>query len=80
MEQLLSVVKRQIEIRFLIMLGDTKTSLRTRLRPKKEKVCDLVAVTGSSAPFPTTIDEGVDEKGGEMVEFTSVRGHVGTSP
>ena len=31
-------------------------------------MCDLVAVTGSSAPFPTTIDEGVDEKGGEMVE------------
>jgi len=31
MEQLLSVVKRRIEIRFLIMLGDTKTSLRIRL-------------------------------------------------
>ena len=50
------------------MLGDTKTSLRTRLRRRKEKVCDLVAVIGSSAPFPTMIDEGVDEKGGEMVE------------
>ena len=31
-------------------------------------MCDPVVVTGSSAPFPTTIDEGVDEKGGEMVE------------
>ena len=27
-----------------------------------------MAVTGSKAPFPTMIDEGVDEKGGEMVE------------
>ena len=31
-------------------------------------MCDPVAVAGSSAPFSTTIDEGVDEKGGEMVE------------
>ena len=31
-------------------------------------MCDPVAVTGSKAPFPTMIDEGVDEKGGEMVE------------
>lgn len=29
---------------------------------------DPVAVTGSKAPFPMMIDEGVDEKGGEMVE------------
>jgi len=27
-----------------------------------------MAVTGSKAPFPTMIDEGVDEEGGEMVE------------
>jgi hypothetical protein len=57
-----------MEIKFLIMLGDTKTLLRTRLRCGKEKVCDLMAVTGSKAPFPTMIDEGADEEGGEMVE------------
>jgi hypothetical protein len=32
------------------------------------KMCDLVAVTESKAPFPTTTDEGVDKEGGEMVE------------
>ena len=68
MEQLLSVVKRRIEIRFLIMLGDTRTLLRTKLRYGKEKICDPVAVTGSRAPFPTMIDEGVNEVGEEMVE------------
>jgi hypothetical protein len=68
MEQLLSVVKRRIEIRFLIMLGDTKTSLRTRLRCGKEKICDPVAMTGSCAPLPTMIDEGVKDDGGEMEE------------
>jgi hypothetical protein len=57
-----------MEIKFLIMLGDTSTLLRTRLRCGKEKVCDPVAVTGSKAPFPTTIDEGVNEEGGETVE------------
>ena len=57
-----------MEIKFLIMLGDTRTLLRARLRCGKEKICDPVAVTGSKAPFPTTIDEGVDEEGGEMVE------------
>ena len=68
MEQLLSVVKRRIEIKFLIMLGDTSTLLRTKLRCGKEKVCDPVAVTGSKAPFPTMIDEGVNEVGEEKVE------------
>jgi hypothetical protein len=62
------VVKRRIEIRFLIMLGDTRTLLRTKLRYGKEKICDPVAVTGSRAPFPTMIDEGVNEVGEEMVE------------
>ena len=68
MEQLLSVVKRRIEIKFLIMLGDTSTLLRTRVRCGKEKVCGPVAVTGSKAPFPTTKDEGVNEVGEEKVE------------
>jgi hypothetical protein len=61
------VVKRRIEIKFLIMLGDTRTLLRARLRCGNKKMCDPVAVTGSKAPFPTTID-GVDKEGGEMVE------------
>jgi hypothetical protein len=63
-----------MKIKFLIMSGDTKTLLRTRLRCGKEKICDPVAVTGSKAPFPTIID-GVDEEGGEMVE-SLVQGHV----
>jgi hypothetical protein len=67
MEQLLSVVKRRMEIRFLIMLGDTKTSLRTRLRCGKEKIYDTMVVTGSCTPLPTMID-GVKDDGGEMVE------------
>jgi hypothetical protein len=68
MKQLLSVVNRRIEIRFLIIFGETKTSLRTRLRCGKEKVCDPVAVTGRSAPLPTMIDEGVRDDGDKMVE------------
>ena len=36
------------------------------------KICDLVAVIGSSAPFPIMIYEGVDEEGGEMVESLPV--------
>jgi hypothetical protein len=31
-------------------------------------MCDLVAVTGRSAPFPTTIDEGVSDEGDETEE------------
>jgi hypothetical protein len=72
MEQLLSVVNRRIEIRFLIIFGETKTSLRTRLQCGKEKVCDPVAVTGRSAPLPTMIDEGVRDDGDKMVESLPV--------
>ena len=67
MEQLLLVVKRRMEIRFLIMFGETRTSLRTILRRGKEKVCDPVAVTGRSVPLPTMID-GVLDEGEKMVE------------
>jgi hypothetical protein len=69
MEQLLSVVKRRMEIKFLMICGETKTLLRTKFRLGKEKVCDPVAVTGSKAPLPTMIDEGVDELGKERVEI-----------
>jgi hypothetical protein len=58
-----------MEIRFLIICGETKTLLRTKFRCGKEKVCDPMAVTGSNAPLPTMIDEGVDEFGREMVEI-----------
>jgi hypothetical protein len=68
-----------MEIKFLIMCGETKTSLRTRLPCGKEKLCDPVAVTGRSAPFPTTIDEGVSEEGDEKEECTSIRSHVRAS-
>ena len=34
----------------------------------KKKICDPVAVTGSKAPLPTMIDEGLNGDGGEMVE------------
>lgn len=68
MEQLLSVVKRRMEIKFLMICGETKTLLRTRLRRGKEKVCDPMAVIGSKAPLPTIIDEGVEDVGEEMVE------------
>jgi hypothetical protein len=64
MEQLLSVVKRQTKIRFLIMLGETKTLERTKGRHEVENKCDLTEVTGSKAPLPTMIDEGLDDKGG----------------
>ena len=64
MEQLLSVVKRRTEIKFLIMLGDTKTLERTSGRRIVEKECDPVDVTGSKVPLPTMIDEGLDDDGG----------------
>jgi hypothetical protein len=57
MEQLLSVVKRRTEIKFLIMFGDTRTLERTRGRRVVEKECDPIDVTGSDAPLPTMIDE-----------------------
>jgi len=63
MEQLLSVVKRRTEIKFLIMFGDTKTSERTRGRRVVENECDPIDVTGSEAPLPTMIDEGLDDEG-----------------
>jgi hypothetical protein len=64
MEQLLSVVKRRTEIKFLIMLGDTKTLERTRGRCSVGKECDPIDVMGSEAPLPTMIDEGLDDDGG----------------
>jgi hypothetical protein len=63
MEQLLSVVKRRTEIKFLIMLGDTRTLERTRGRHFVGKECDPIDVTRSEAPLPTMIDEGLDDDG-----------------
>ena len=44
------------EIKFLIMLGDTKTLLRTRGRLDVLKENDPIEVTGSKVPLPTMID------------------------
>jgi hypothetical protein len=65
MVQLLSVVKRSTEIKFLIMFGETKTLERTRGWRAVEKECDPINVTGSEAPLPTMIDEGLDDDNGE---------------
>jgi hypothetical protein len=64
MEQLLSMVKRWTETKFLIMLGETRTLERTRGRRAVEKECDPTEVTRSKAPLPTMIDEGLDDEGG----------------
>jgi hypothetical protein len=64
MEQLLSVVKRRTEIKFLIMFGNTRTLERTRGHRVVENECDPIDVMGSEAPLPTMIDEGPDDKGG----------------
>jgi hypothetical protein len=46
------------------MLGETKTLERKRGRCEVEKECDPTEVTGSKAPLPTMIDEGLDDEGG----------------
>jgi len=63
MEHLLSMVKRRTEIRFLIMLGDTKTSLRTRGRCGVGNEYEPVEVIGNKEPLPTMIEEGPDKEG-----------------
>jgi hypothetical protein len=63
MEQLLSVVKRQTEIKFLIMPGATRTFKRTNDRCSVIKEEDPTDVTGRDAPLPTMMDEGWE--GGE---------------
>jgi hypothetical protein len=63
-EQLLSLIKRRTEIKFLIMLGDTKTLERTRGHRSVGKECDPMDVTGSEALLSTMIDEGLDDDGG----------------
>jgi hypothetical protein len=46
------------------MLGDTKTLESTRGHRFVGKECDPMDVTGSEAPLPTMIDEGLDDDGG----------------
>jgi len=55
-EQLLSIVNRRTEIRFLISCGETSTLLR---RKDGEITVEPVDVTGSKDPLPTTMDDGV---------------------
>jgi hypothetical protein len=52
-----------------MICGETKTLLRTRFLLGRAKVCDPMAVTGSKAPLPTMIDEGVEVVGEERVEI-----------
>ena len=62
------MVNRRTEIKFLIMLGDTKTLLRTIGRLGALKENDPIEVTGSKAPLSTMIDEGPDKEGGRGEE------------
>jgi len=64
MEQLLSVMKRRTEIKFLIILWETRKLERKIGRRGVENECDLAKVMGSKAPLLTTIDEGPDDGGG----------------
>jgi len=63
-EQLLSVVNRRTEIKFLIMLGETKTLFRTRERCGVGNEYEPVEVMGKRAPLPTIMEEGPDKEGG----------------
>ena len=51
--QWLSMVKQRTEIRFLMIVGDTKTSLSE----KDETEVEPTAVIGKRDPSPTTIPE-----------------------
>jgi hypothetical protein len=62
MEQLLSVVKRRTEIKFLIMPGATRTLERTSDRRGVIKEEDPTEVTGRDAPLPTIMEEGCEEE------------------
>lgn len=57
-----------MESKFLIVLGQTKTSLRRSEQCEVGNERDPMEVTGKSDPFPTTIDEGVCIEGGQVVE------------
>jgi hypothetical protein len=46
------------------MLGETRTLERKRGCCEVEKECDPIEITGSKAPLPTMIDEGLDDEGG----------------
>jgi hypothetical protein len=58
------MVKRRTEIKFLIMLGVTSTSLRRRGRCGVLNEYEPVEVIGSREPLPTMMDEGPDKEGG----------------
>jgi hypothetical protein len=58
------MVKRRTKIKFLIMLGDTRTSLRTRERRGVVNEYEPMEVMGNKEPLPTIIEEGPDREGG----------------
>jgi hypothetical protein len=64
-EQLLSVVNWRIEIRFLIICGETRTLLRHK---EGDNSVEAVAITGITEPLPTTMDEGVGYRGKQACE------------
>jgi hypothetical protein len=51
------------------MLGETKTLFRTRGQRCAGKENEPIEVTGSKAPLPTTMDEGLDKEGGRGEEI-----------
>jgi hypothetical protein len=57
------MVKRRTKIKFLIMLGDTRTSLRTREHCGVVNEYEPVEVMGNKEPLPTIIEEGLDREG-----------------
>ena len=65
MEQLLSMVNRQTEIRFLISCGETKTLLRWRCGVRSVLPVDVM---GSKEPLLTTIEQGVGYREGTICE------------
>jgi hypothetical protein len=68
MEQLLPVVKRRTEFKFLIMPGATRTLERTKGRCGVIKEEDPTDVTGRDAPLPTMVEEGCE--GGKKEELS----------
>jgi hypothetical protein len=62
-EQLLSMVKQWIEIRFLIICGETRILCRCNERSVNKKEVEPIAVIGKEEPLSTIILGGVKEVG-----------------
>jgi hypothetical protein len=62
-EQLLSMVKRWIEIKFLIICGETRILCRCNERSVNKKEVEPIAVIGKEEPLSTIILGEVKEVG-----------------